>query len=160
MKNESLLTIKEFAEKAGVSVQSVYKRLNNSLNPYVEKVDSHKMLKIQALNDVYGVEVKQPFKPKVEKVVQPDSTLYEILKAELDAKNKQIEELQRELEKERDHSREQSNRLAIFAEQAQKLQLAQMTVKNGLEGVDNYTEQESIPKRKKWQFWKNRKSDD
>lgn len=49
-----------------------------------------------------------------------------ILKDELEAKNCQIEELQKELSKEREHSREQSEKMSILADQAQKLQLAQM----------------------------------
>lgn len=49
-----------------------------------------------------------------------------ILKAELEAKNEQILNLQVELITERQHSREQADKLAVFADQAQKLQLAQM----------------------------------
>jgi hypothetical protein len=37
-----------------------------------------------------------------------------------------IDELTAELAKEREHSREQSERMAVLADQAQKLQLAQM----------------------------------
>lgn len=48
------------------------------------------------------------------------------MKAELEAKNEQILNLQVELIAERQHSREQADKLAVFADQAQKLQLAQM----------------------------------
>ena len=45
---------------------------------------------------------------------------------ELQAKNEQIVALQAELSKERQHSREQAERIAVLADQAQRLQLAQM----------------------------------
>lgn len=57
------LSIKDFANAAGVSVQSVYKRLNqvdNSLNQYLNQIDGKKMLNIQALQDIYGIKVEQP----------------------------------------------------------------------------------------------------
>lgn len=53
-------------------------------------------------------------------------TTIDTLQKELDIKNKQIEELTAELVKEREHSREQSEKMVVLADQAQKLQLAQM----------------------------------
>lgn len=55
-----------------------------------------------------------------------ESPLYDILKLELQAKNEQIATLQSELSKERQHSREQAEKIAVLADQAQRLQLAQM----------------------------------
>lgn len=55
-----------------------------------------------------------------------ESPLYDILKLELQAKNEQIAILQSELSKERQHSREQAEKIAVLADQAQRLQLAQM----------------------------------
>lgn len=55
-----------------------------------------------------------------------ESPLYDILKAELQAKNEQIAALQSELSIERQHSREQAEKIAVLADQAQRLQLAQM----------------------------------
>ena len=66
-----LLTVQEFAEIAGVSVQSIYKRFNNSLNPYFQLVEWRKMLKRSALFEVYGVEVEQPIKPFVKPIHPP-----------------------------------------------------------------------------------------
>ena len=59
----------------------------------------------------------------------PEKPLYEILKSELEAKNKQIEELTSELAKEREHSREQSEKIAVLADKSQRLQLAQISIK-------------------------------
>ena len=46
---------------------------------------------------------------------------------ELQAKNEQIAALQAELSKERQHSQKQAEKIAVLADQAQKLQLAQMS---------------------------------
>ena len=108
------LSIKDFAEKAGVSQQSLYKRLNklnNQLNNYIKLVDNQKMIDIRALQEVYGVEVEQPIQPKIEPVEQPiqpnfDSILsqnqqmIDMLKEQLEAKDKQIENLTKLLDQE------------------------------------------------------------
>lgn len=54
------ISITEFAKRANVSRQSVYKRLSqvdDKLTEYVNLVDNKKMIDIQALEDVYGVEI-------------------------------------------------------------------------------------------------------
>ena len=55
-----IVTVKEFAGLAGVSEQSVYKRLTTSLKPYSTIVDNRKMVDISALAEVYGKDVMQP----------------------------------------------------------------------------------------------------
>ena len=124
MKTE-YISIKDFAKRAGVSQQSLYKRLNklnNQLNNYVKMVENQKMIDIRALQEVYGVEVEQPIQPKIEPVEQPiqpiiepveqpiqpnfDSILsqnqqmIDMLKEQLEAKDKQIENLQKLLDQE------------------------------------------------------------
>ena len=49
MEQKEFLTIKEFAEVAGVSSQSVYKRLNSTLKPYLSIKNGKKYLNIKAL---------------------------------------------------------------------------------------------------------------
>lgn len=117
---EELLTVREFAEKAGVSVQAVYKRLNNSLNPYIQLVKGRKMLKSSALSDIYGVNVEQPFNHSIKPELKnknnsfdedfcstetTETILIAMLQKELESKNhqllvkdKQIEELNKRLE--------------------------------------------------------------
>ena len=65
--------------------------------------------------------------------VDGENRLYEILEKELQAKNEQIAaqqaeiaNLQCELSAERQHSREQAEKLAVLVDQSQRLQLAQM----------------------------------
>lgn len=57
MEYKEFLTIKEFAELAGVTRQSVYKKLDNSLSTYVSIVDNQKMLQSKALFEVYHIDV-------------------------------------------------------------------------------------------------------
>lgn len=104
--NDEYISIKEFAELAGISVQAVYKRLNNQLNPYVKLVENRKMLKKSALYEVYGIEVEQPIQPKHSTKHSTNSTKVEtvkllqktvdLLENELKIKNQQIETLQKE----------------------------------------------------------------
>lgn len=126
MNNNQLLTIKEFAELSGRTPQAIYKQLNNKLSPFVKLIDNKKMLEIRALKEIFDIDIEQLQQQKLNNETNPESRLYEILKAELEAKNEQILNLQVELITERQHSREQADKLAIFADQAQKLQLAQM----------------------------------
>lgn len=61
--SDELLTVQQFAALAGKSTQSIYKKLNkvdNPIQPYVVLVDGRKMLKRQALSEIYGIEVAQP----------------------------------------------------------------------------------------------------
>lgn len=138
MGKNKLLTIKEFAKLSGKSKQAIYKQLNNRLNQYVQLVDNQKMLEYRALNEVYGVEVEQPSQPKLNNPVNQNSTdvqpIIEVLQATIDTlqnqlkiKDQQIEKLQKELADERIHNREQFDKISILADQAQKLQLAQIT---------------------------------
>lgn len=65
MVENQYISVKEFAERAGKSVQAIYKGLNNRLNQYVKLVDNQKMLDIKALQEVYGIEVEQPIQPEL-----------------------------------------------------------------------------------------------
>lgn len=69
MDQNEYLSVKKFAEIANVSTQSVYKRLATSLQPYVKEVDNQRMLNIQALRDIYGIEVGNSCKPEKQEVV-------------------------------------------------------------------------------------------
>lgn len=93
-------TTKEIAEEIGVSKQAVFKKMKR------EPLSTG----LQGLTTT----------------VDGQNRLYEILERELQAKNEQIVALQAELSKERQHSREQAERIAVLADQAQRLQLAQM----------------------------------
>lgn len=146
-------TIKEIAEEIGVSKQAVFKKMKREplstglqgLTTTVDgrlivSVDGEKLIKqaflrcessttdnqltVEVDDLVDGLSTKSE-----EKTAEVDgqNAFYEILKMELQAKNEQIAVLQAELSKERQHSREQAEKIAVLADQAQKLQLAQMS---------------------------------
>lgn len=124
------ITIKEFAEIAGVSQQSIYKRLNkkdNPLQPYFKEVDGKKFLRRSAL-DLYeaaAAEVSQPEKDPEEKPAakvvkeKKDNTerLLDLLEQQLNEKDKQLQEKDRQLQ-EKD---KQLNSLLQRLEEANKI---------------------------------------
>lgn len=129
--SDELLTVQQFAALAGKSTQSIYKRLNrvdNPIQPYVVVVDGRKMLKRQALSELYGMEVAQPIQPgcqpeneklstplnQVEQRFEPlekESDEIVFLREQIRRQNTMIEVLNKELEKEREHNREKDIQL-------------------------------------------------
>lgn len=100
MKDKELLTIKEFAEAAGVSSQAVYQRLNKSLQGYVVEVDGKKHLKKEALELFEGAEQKPENKAVEQDSINLDKELIKtlqttitILQGQLETKDEQIAEL-------------------------------------------------------------------
>ena len=134
---DGLLTVQQFAALVGKSPQSIYKRLSkvdnlvvNPIQPYVVMVEGQKMLKIQALSELYGIEVEQPIQPgcqpgneklstsfnQVDNPVQPQNTdgknsEIEFMREQLRRQEDTIDFLHRELEKEREHNREKDRQL-------------------------------------------------
>ena len=134
---DGLLTVQQFAELVGKSPQSIYKRLNkgdtsvvNPIQPYVVVVDGQKMLKRQAISELYGVELEQPIQPgcqpeseklsppfnHVEQPIQPPadekpSAEIAFLREQIRRQDTMIESLNKELEKEREHNREKDRQL-------------------------------------------------
>ena len=105
MPEEQYLTVKEFASAAGVTVQSIYKRLNNQndeLNNFVVLVESKKRLKTEGLK-IFIKPVVKPVEKKLNQVEQPDNPEIELLREtittlqeQLTVKDKQIEQLTRQ----------------------------------------------------------------
>ncbi len=134
---DGLLTVQQFASLVGKSPQSIYKRLNkvdnqvvNPIQPYVVVVEGQKMLKIQAISELYGIEVEQPIQPgcqpeneklstpfnQVEQPIQPptdakSSDEVTFLREQIRRQDTMIESLNKELEKEREHNREKDRQL-------------------------------------------------
>jgi len=80
------LTVSQFAKKVGVSPQYVYKQLNEGkLSEFVEIVDGKKRIRSDAL---------EVFQKKPKKEQTTEQQLITILREQLQAKDKQIEELQ------------------------------------------------------------------
>ena len=58
MENKDILSIKEFAKIAQVTSQSIYQRLDTSLQDYLVNIKGHKYLKVQALKEIYNIDYK------------------------------------------------------------------------------------------------------
>jgi len=149
-------SVQEFAKKVGVSRQSIYKVLSTKLSTYVVNQGDKIMLRAEALCE-YSC---QPSVNQGNTLVDTKSStenepLYEILRQELEHKNKLIDDLKNELSEERKHSREQSERIATLASQAQYLQLEQKIEKDipPSKSVVNTTEAHEDSKEKVG-FWK------
>lgn len=101
MAPNELLTIAEFAELAGVSRQSIYKQMSTRLSKYCKLIDNRKMIEYRALSEVFGVSVEQLSQPKNDNSVnldvnpsEPFEEIIEMLRNELEVKNRQITTLQ------------------------------------------------------------------
>ena len=166
---ESMKTIRQIADEIGVSKQAVFKKikrepLSTSLQGFTATVDGRLMVSVdgeklikQAFSggEVSTTDNQLPPTESDEKTVEVDgqNALYEILKMELQAKNEQIAALQAELSKERQHSQKQAEKIAVLADQAQKLQLAQMSpqLMDGGGGAADLAEPEPIPSSRQTQ---------
>lgn len=119
MDQKEYLSIKEFAEAAGVSKQAVYQRLTGTLKPYVSIKDGVKYLNIRALELYEGDDAVKKLKKNNQEEsnsVQVDSMI-ELLKRELDQKNKQIDELHKLLEQSQVNLSQAQYRLQLIEDQ-------------------------------------------
>lgn len=95
---KDLVSIKEFSEMVGLSQQAIYKQLNGKLKKYSTKVESRIMLKTSAIEEVYGIkkfnQVEQLVDNQVEKILNQNQQIIELLQKELEQKNKEIDNLQ------------------------------------------------------------------
>ncbi len=124
------LSIKEFAKRAGITPQAVYKQLDNKLKPFLIMVDGKKALKIEALDLFRSNQENNGFNNELQTVVN-------LLKDQLAEKDRQIEALNEAL-----------MRAQQLTDQAQHLQAA----------AEKKVQLLEAPKKHKWQFWK--KSED
>ena len=166
-------TIKQIADEIGVSKQAVQKRLSREplctiIKPYLSMDKGVNYIDVvgeKLIKTAFAKNNRQPSvdslstdnndvptdkaslsvdKNVVDVVVDVLKSQIETLQAQLEVKDKQIEQLRAELAAERQHSREQSDKLAVIADQAQKLQLAQMSTAEMIEDKQE-------PKRHWWQ---------
>lgn len=100
------ISIKEFAKRAGITPQAVYKQLDNKLKPFLIMVDGKKALKIEGLELFKNNQENNQFNNEL-------STVVNLLKDQLAEKDKQIAALSEALE-----------RAHQLTDQAQRLQAA------------------------------------
>lgn len=154
-------TIKQIADELGVSKTAVRKKIENlglrsSLqkngNQFAIDENQEKLIKSAFVESETETKTETNSQTKTETV----SVLVSMLQLELQAKNEQIAALTAELALERQHSREQSERLAVLADQAQKLQLVQLKADDDQQAaVSSSSDEPNSGKEKKWwQVWK------
>ena len=166
---DQYISIKEFAERAGVSPQAIYKRLNqvgNQLNNYVKPVGNQRMLNIQALQDVYGIEVDNQNQPVVNSN-QPQDQI-KMLQEQLNVKDRQLREqaerdqkkdeqirkLHEELIEQDQRHHEEIQTMQELLSQEQKLHLLSVQRVQELEDQAAVQQQESIWQRIKGIFFR------
>lgn len=143
MENKELLTIKEFAKIAGITVQSVYQRLDTSLKDYLQIVKGQKYLKIQALKDIYNIDYckddKQINKQSDNDLIQDFKRIFKYQKDLIDLKNEQIADLKKQIEELKSDKLYLQNELSKsndrFAEQQQIIKL--ITLPKQIETVEH-----------------------
>lgn len=150
------LSVREFAARAGVSVQAIYKRLSNEndeLNNWFNEVDGKKTISEEALK-LFQADKSESKSEGDSTSFQPvdnqlTTKIIDMLQAELEAKNKQIDQLQQLLS--------QQQQLHALAEQ----RILMLESGNADEPEDQpdpaaepVAEAEPKPTKKWWQFWK------
>lgn len=183
--NDELLTIKEFAEAAGVSKQAIYLQLESRLNPYLVQVENKKMLKREALEKFYS----SKFQSRFNQVDQGSRSaaaaaatqhtdqntaakMLEMLQAEIEKKDQQIERLQNSLDKayaeiadlakKAQYITAADKTVQIMDKQqrqeeaaAEELNAAEMENKEEIENTEKRLPPQDQENKKRWfQFWK------
>lgn len=98
---DEYMSVAEFADRAGCSKQAVYQQLNKKLKPYVKVIDGKKTINSKGLREVYGKEIQPENQSVVKEVDQElNKELIDLLKTQIEEKDRQIEDLHRLLERE------------------------------------------------------------
>lgn len=98
---DEYMSVAEFADRAGCSKQAVYQQLNKKLKLYVKVIDGKKTINSKALREVYGKEIQPESQSVVKEVDQElNKELIDLLKTQIEEKDRQIEDLHRLLERE------------------------------------------------------------
>jgi len=161
---QTFLSIKDFAARAGVSAQAIYKRLNNPVDELTTwlKIDGkRKMLDIQALSLFQSTQVDNQVEQPVVNPIQPvDNRLIEMLQAELAAKNAQIERLQdqvtqaHQLLSQEQQLRAVAEQRILMLESGQGEQPKSEPEPAAEAAQDEPIQDEPQPSRPWWKFWK------
>lgn len=156
--NEEYISVAEFARRAGVSRQLVYKRIDNELTEFCQLVDNKKMLNIRALElfqkQKLSTKVSTGFTTQLTKV----STKFTVYKLKLQHKidlleleNQHLKEKVESLEAQTAADQEKIESLLKLLDQQQQLSAISARKIEMLESKI----QEPTPQAKKWwEFWK------
>ena len=110
---QDYLSVKDFGELAGVSVQSIYAKINNLKHPiqqYLKIIDGKKYISRAAYYDLYGGEyaaeditelqedIKQEQQPEQPKEKESIDRLLDILEMQLEEQRRQLQEKDKQIE--------------------------------------------------------------
>ena len=110
---QDYLSVKDFGELAGVSVQSIYAKINNLKHPiqqYLKIIDGKKYISRAAYYDLYGAEyaaeditelqedIKQEQQPEQPKEKESVDRLLDILEKQLEEQRRQLQEKDKQIE--------------------------------------------------------------
>ncbi len=175
MAEREFLTVAEYAALKGISKQRVYQLLNKGLKDFVKEVEGKKVIDITALSDAELEALEQGLKPDLNKLKQeveqgvesPQTELQllkqtlDLLSAQIEIKDKLIEDLRQAGEEKDKHIQEQAHELTRLLSQSQELQrnnqilLAQKTaLEEGKPEEEKQEEQPIEAKPEKRSFWK------
>lgn len=117
MKQKQYISVKEFAERAGVTTQAVYQRLDKDLKKYCKIEGKYRKLDIEGLNLYQKEESEQENLQNIDKdLLKTLQDTLQVLTTQLEAKDKQIAELNKRLE-EAFNTTSQSHYIAVQAQQ-------------------------------------------
>ena len=164
------LSIQDFANLVNKSQQGIYKRLKNKedkLNNYIKLEDGKKLISIEAAKDLYKINIDEidfdnfGSNREESKTAAADSqAIIEILKNELEIKNKQIDDLNdrlSDLTKTLDQQQQlaliDKKRILELEDKQKKYEEAAAEEVKDPAAVENNKAEDSKPK-KWWKFWK------
>lgn len=152
--NSEYISVAEFAKRAGVSRQLVYKRIDNELTEFCQLVDNKKMLNIRALELFQKQKVSTGFTGELTKV----STKFTVYRLKLQHKidlleleNQHLKEKVESLEAQTAADKEKIESLLKLLDQQQ--QLSAISAKK-IEMLEAKIQEPTPPVRKWWAFWK------
>ena len=149
MNRTEYITIKEFAERKGCSVSSVYKRLKTTLQPFVVEVEGQKMLKATVLEEVNKKSGSTPLQPSSSTPLQPsteqDQRLITVLEQQIVDVKEQLKKQEQKAEEEINFLKEQISIKDLQIDQQQKLNAIALTSDNKL--LSEPTEKKSLMKK-------------
>lgn len=150
------LSVREFAARAGVSVQAIYKRLSNEndeLNNWFNESDGKKTISAEALNLFQAEKAESKSEGNSTSCQSVDNQLttkiIDMLQAELEAKNRQIDQLQQLLSQEQQLHAIAEQRILML--ESGKTEEPEDQPDPAAEPV---AEADPQPTKKWWQFWK------
>lgn len=140
MKDE-YISVSEFAKKAKVSHQAIYKRLDKDLQPWLQVANGKKMLNIKAL---------ELFEETKTATNSTEVATVKLLQKTVDILQKELEEKDRQI-REKDHQIAQLHKLF---DQEQQLRMVTERKFQLLEQQQEKEDKELVEDKKWWQFWK------